>query len=247
MLGYAERGFRNQDIRVMSQGKKAVVLVSGGLDSATALAIAKSEGFEIHAITFDYGQRHRFELEAARRVCASLKVKEQVSFRVDTSIFHGSALTNDIPVPHNRDESQMSEGIPVTYVPARNTIFLSIALGLAESVGANDLFIGVNAVDYSGYPDCRPEFIGAFEVMANLATRAGVEGCRLRVHTPLILLTKAQIIQKGLSLNVDYGLTHSCYDPLPDGTSCGECDSCQLRLKGFRDAGVADPIRYQHR
>ncbi|MBL8810045.1 MAG: 7-cyano-7-deazaguanine synthase, partial [Planctomycetaceae bacterium] len=156
-------------------------------------------------------------------------------------------LTNDIPVPHNRDASEMSHGIPVTYVPARNTIFLSVALGLAESIGANDLFIGVNAIDYSGYPDCRPEFVSAFETMANLATRAGVEGQRLTVHAPLITLTKAQIIQSGLKLGVDYGLTHSCYDPLPDGTSCGECDSCQLRLKGFEDAGAKDPIRYAGR
>ncbi len=229
---------------VMSEKKKAVVLVSGGLDSATALAIAKSQSFEIHAISFDYGQRHRQELEAAQHVCRAQGVVEHVRFKVDTSIFRGSALTNDIPVPHNRDESAMAAGIPVTYVPARNTIFLSVGLGLAESIGANDLFIGVNAVDYSGYPDCRPEFITAFEAMANLATKAGVEGQRLRIHTPLILLTKAQIILTGLSLGVDYGLTHSCYDPLPDGTSCGECDSCQLRLKGFQEAGAVDPIRY---
>jgi 7-cyano-7-deazaguanine synthase len=228
----------------MLHKKKAVVLVSGGLDSATTLAIAKNEGFDIYAISFDYGQRHHFELEAARRVCESQGVSELVVFKVDTSIFRGSALTNDIPVPHNRDESQMADGIPITYVPARNTIFLSVGLGLAESVGANDLFIGVNAVDYSGYPDCRPEFIKAFEDMANLATKAGVEGQRLNVHTPLILLTKAEIIQRGVALGVDYGLTHSCYDPLPDGTSCGECDSCQLRLRGFREAGCADPIRY---
>ncbi len=228
----------------MLHKKKAVVLVSGGLDSATTLAIAKNEGFDIYAISFDYGQRHHFELEAARRVCESQGVSELVVFKVDTSIFRGSALTNDIPVPHNRDESQMADGIPVTYVPARNTIFLSVGLGLAESVGANDLFIGVNAVDYSGYPDCRPEFIKAFEDMANLATKAGVEGQRLNVHTPLILLTKAEIIQRGVALGVDYGLTHSCYDPLPDGTSCGECDSCQMRLRGFREAGFADPIRY---
>ena len=228
----------------MSHTKKAVVLVSGGLDSATTLAIAKHEGFDIYAISFDYGQRHHFELEAARRVCESQGVAELVVFKVDTSIFRGSALTNDIPVPHNRDDSQMADGIPVTYVPARNTIFLSVGLGLAESVGANDLFIGVNAVDYSGYPDCRPEFIKAFETMANLATKAGVEGQRLNVHTPLIRLTKAEIIQRGVALGVDYGLTHSCYDPLADGTSCGECDSCQLRLRGFREAGFADPIRY---
>ena len=229
---------------MMTEKKKAVVLVSGGLDSATALAIAKSQGFELHAISFDYGQRHRQELEAARRVCLAQDVAEHVSFKVDTSIFRGSALTNDLPVPHNRDESAMAVGIPVTYVPARNTIFLSVGLGLAESIGANDLFIGVNAVDYSGYPDCRPEFIAAFETMANLATKAGVEGQRLRIHTPLILLTKAEIIRTGLSLGVDYGLTHSCYDPLLDGTSCGECDSCQLRLKGFQEAGSRDPIRY---
>ena len=230
----------------MSQ-RKAVVLVSGGLDSATALAIASSEGFELHAISFDYGQRHRFELEAAAKTCAARKVASHVVFQVDTKIFQGSALTNDIPVPHNREASEMSHGIPVTYVPARNTIFLSVALGLAESIGANDLFIGVNAIDYSGYPDCRPEFVSAFETMANLATKAGVEGQRLTVHAPLITLTKAQIIQTGMRLGVDYGLTHSCYDPLSDGTSCGECDSCQLRLKGFEDAGAKDPIRYAPR
>lgn len=225
--------------------KSAIVLVSGGLDSATALAIAADEGFRLRAISFDYGQRHRFELEAARRICAAQGVQEHVIFRVDTSIFRGSALTNDIPVPHNRTESQLQGGIPVTYVPARNTIFLSVALGFAESTGANDVFIGVNAVDYSGYPDCRPEFIDAFETMANLATRAGVEGCRFRIHVPLIRLTKAEIIRKGLSLGVDYGLTHSCYDPSAEGRSCGECDSCLLRLKGFREAGIPDPIAYQ--
>ncbi len=227
--------------------RKAVVLVSGGLDSATALAIAGAEGFELHAISFDYGQRHRFELEAAAKICRARGVASHVVFKVDTQIFQGSALTNDIPVPHNRDAAEMSHGIPVTYVPARNTIFLSVALGLAESIGANDLFIGVNAIDYSGYPDCRPEFVTAFEAMANLATRAGVEGQRLTVHAPLITLTKAQIIQTGLKLGVDYSLTHSCYDPLPDGTSCGECDSCQLRLKGFEDAGTKDPVRYAQR
>ena len=225
--------------------KKAVCLVSGGLDSATALAIAIQQGYEVHAISFDYGQRHRFELEAARKVCEAQGVREFVTFKVDTTIFRGSALTNDIPVPHNRAEAEMSDGIPVTYVPARNTIFLSVGLGLAESIGADDLFIGVNAVDYSGYPDCRPEFIAAFEAMANLATKAGVQGKKLTVHAPLIQMTKADIIRKGLSLGVDYGLTHSCYDPDANGVSCGECDSCQLRLKGFRDAGSADPIRYQ--
>ena len=224
---------------------KAVVLVSGGLDSATILAIACKQGFAIHAISFDYGQRHRFELLAAARVCKSMGVSDHVVCHVDTNIFRGSALTNDIPVPHNRNETEMSHGIPVTYVPARNTIFLSIALGLAESVGVNDLFIGVNAVDYSGYPDCRPEFIAAFETMANLATRAGVEGHHLTVHTPLISLTKADIIRRGLTLGVDYGLTHSCYDPDASGVSCGECDSCQLRLRGFREANAVDPIRYR--
>ena len=229
----------------MNTPLKAVVLVSGGLDSATVLAIALAQGFAIHAISFDYGQRHRFELEAAVKVCKSMDVHDHVVCRIDTNIFRGSALTNDIPVPHNRHESDMSTGIPVTYVPARNTIFLSIALGLAESVGVNDIFFGVNAVDYSGYPDCRPEFIAAFEVMANLATKAGVEGQRLTVHTPLISLTKADIIRRGLSLGVNYGLTHSCYDPIANGISCGECDSCQIRLKGFREADAVDPIQYR--
>ncbi|MEZ6063377.1 MAG: 7-cyano-7-deazaguanine synthase QueC [Planctomycetaceae bacterium] len=225
---------------------KAVVLVSGGLDSATVLAIASSEGFELHAISFDYGQRHRFELEAAAKVCTANQVASHVVFRLDTGIFRGSALTNDIPVPHDRSDDEISGGIPVTYVPARNTIFLSVALGLAESIGADTLFIGVNAVDYSGYPDCRAEFISAFEAMANLATKAGVEGRRLTIRTPLISMTKAQIIQQGLRLNVDYGLTHSCYDPSPVGLSCGACDSCRLRLKGFAEAGVNDPIPYAH-
>jgi 7-cyano-7-deazaguanine synthase len=229
----------------MQRNQRAVVLVSGGLDSATTLAIAKAEGFDVHAISFDYGQRHRQELAAATRVCRAQGVADHVVFNMDTSIFQGSALTNDIPVPHNRDQTAMATGIQVTYVPARNTIFLAVALGLAESIGSNDLYIGVNAVDYSGYPDCRPEFIAAFEAMANLATKAGVEGQHLRIHTPLIALTKAEIIRKGISLGVDYVLTHSCYDPLPDGTSCGECDSCQLRLRGFHEAGSEDPIRYK--
>ncbi len=229
----------------MKTGKKAVVLVSGGLDSATVLAIARQAGYEIHAISFDYGQRHRFELEAAARVCAAQGILRHVVVRLDTSVFRGSALTNDIPVPHHRSDADISTGIPVTYVPARNTIFLSMALGLAESVAAHDLFIGVNAVDYSGYPDCRPEYIAAFEQMANLATKCGVEGQRIRLQTPLISLSKAQIIRLGAQLGVDYGLTHSCYDPGPDGTSCGECDSCHLRLRGFRDAGIIDPVRYR--
>ena len=219
--------------------------MSGGLDSATVMAIARSENYEIHGISFDYGQRHRFELEAAAKVCAANNVASHVVFPVDTGIFRGSALTNDIAVPHNRSDNEIEDGIPITYVPARNTIFLSIGLGLAESIGANDIFIGVNAVDYSGYPDCRPEFIEAFESVANLATKVGVEGQKITIHTPLISLTKAQIIQQGLNLGVDYGLTHSCYDPTPDGISCGECDSCQLRLRGFADAGATDPINYQ--
>ena len=225
-------------------GKKAVVLVSGGLDSATVLAIARCEGWELHAISFDYGQRHRFELDSAAKVCEANGVTSRVVFPVDTSIFQGSALTNDIAVPHNRSDDQMSSGIPVTYVPARNTIFLSVALGLAESIGSHDLFIGVNAIDYSGYPDCRPEFVAAFGAMANLATKAGVDGQRIAVHTPLVSLTKAQIIQRGLELGVDYSLTHSCYDPSSDGISCGDCDSCLLRLRGFADAGATDPIAY---
>ena len=230
----------------MSGSRKAVVLVSGGLDSATVLAIARQQGYQLTAVSFDYGQRHRFELDAAAKVCQANDVGEHVVFKLDTSIFRGSALTNDIDVPHNRSDDEMSGGIPVTYVPARNTIFLSVGLGLAESIGANDIFIGVNAVDYSGYPDCRPEYIAAFEAMANLATKAGVEGQPLRIHTPLVSLTKAEIIKQGLELGVDYGLTHSCYDPAPDGTSCGECDSCQLRLRGFKEAGGIDPIRYQN-
>lgn len=229
----------------MATGKKAVVLVSGGLDSATVLAIARQAGYDIHAISFDYGQRHRFELEAAARVCAAQGIATHVVVQLDTSVFQGSALTCDIPVPHNRSEADLASGIPVTYVPARNTIFLAMALGLAESVAAQHLFIGVNAVDYSGYPDCRPEFIAAFERMANLATKCGVEGQRIRLHTPLISLSKAEIIRRGVALGVDYSLTHSCYDPGPDGTSCGECDSCQLRLRGFRDAGLVDPLNYR--
>lgn len=229
----------------MTNSKKAVVLVSGGLDSATVMAIARNDGYEIHGISFDYGQRHRFELESAAKVCAANGAASHVVFPVDTAIFRGSALTNDIDVPHNRSNDEMSDGIPVTYVPARNTIFLSVGLGLAESIGANDIFIGVNAVDYSGYPDCRPEFVEAFEAMANLATKAGVEGQKITIHTPLVSLTKAQIIQRGLALGVDYGVTHSCYDPSPEGISCGDCDSCLLRLKGFAEAGTGDPIAYQ--
>jgi 7-cyano-7-deazaguanine synthase len=231
---------------------KAVVLVSGGLDSATTLAIARDEGFACHAITFDYGQRHRIELEAAKAVANSLEAIEHVVMNIDLRAFGGSALTADIEVPKDRDLSAADHErsahaagqpqIPVTYVPARNTIFLSFALALAEVRHAADIFIGVNAVDYSGYPDCRPAFIEAFERVANLATRMAVEGAKIRIHTPLIHLTKAQIIQRGVQLGVDYGLTFSCYDPDPQtGKPCGHCDSCLLRAAGFKAAGVRDP------
>jgi 7-cyano-7-deazaguanine synthase len=230
---------------MMAEAKRAVVLVSGGLDSATILAIARAKGYELHAISFDYGQRHRFELASARNVCAASQVASHIQYKLDTGAFGGSALTNNIDVPKDRSDEQMTDGIPVTYVPARNTVFLSVGLGLAESINAFDIFIGVNAVDYSGYPDCRPEFIAAFESMANLATKAGVENSgHFKIHTPLISLTKAQIIKRGLSLGVNYGLTHSCYDPAADGRSCGHCDACQLRLKGFEEAGESDPIPY---
>lgn len=225
----------------------AVVLLSGGLDSATTLALAQSRGFACHALSFDYGQRHRFELEAASSVAAALGARQHVIVPLDLRRFGGSALTADIPVPRGRDEREMSAGIPVTYVPARNTIFLSIALGWAEVLGAFDLFVGVNAVDYSGYPDCRPEFIRQFEALANVATKAGVEGTgRFQVHAPLIQMTKAEIIQAGMSLGVDYALTHSCYDPDPQGRPCGECDSCQLRAGGFAAAGLKDPALLLH-
>jgi 7-cyano-7-deazaguanine synthase len=226
--------------------KKAVVLLSGGLDSATVLAIARSEGYEAYALSFSYGQRHAFELEAARRVAAAIGAAEHRIAAIDLRVFGGSALTDEIDVPKGRDTDQMSHGIPVTYVPARNTIFLSFALAWAEVLGASDIFIGVNALDYSGYPDCRPEFIEAFERMANLATKAGVEGRqKLKIHTPLIALTKAQIIRRGIELGVDYGLTSSCYDPSPAGKPCGQCDSCQLRQKGFRECGIEDPLKRQ--
>ncbi|SFH83314.1 7-cyano-7-deazaguanine synthase QueC [Planctomicrobium piriforme] len=224
---------------------RAVVLVSGGLDSATTLAIARHSGFDCYALSFDYGQRHRHELEAAKRVCSTIGVSEHAVVPLDLRQFGGSALTSEIAVPKDRDEKTMSAGIPVTYVPARNTVFLSIALAWAEVLGAFDLFIGVNAVDYSGYPDCRPEFIDRFERLANVATKAGVEGAGLfQIHTPLILLKKTEIIAKGIELGVDFGLTHSCYDPFPDGTPCGHCDSCKLRLAGFAEAGLADPLVY---
>jgi 7-cyano-7-deazaguanine synthase len=224
--------------------KRAVVLLSGGLDSATVLAIAKSQGYELYALSFSYGQRHVIELEAARRVAAAIGVADHRIAKIDLRVFGGSALTGDFAVPKGRTADEMSHDIPITYVPARNTIFLSFALAWAEVLGASDIFIGVNALDYSGYPDCRPEFIEAFEKMANLATKAGVEGRQaLHVHTPLIALTKAEIIRKGIELGVDYGLTSSCYDPGPKGEPCGECDSCLLRRKGFRENGIEDPVR----
>jgi 7-cyano-7-deazaguanine synthase len=224
----------------------AVVLVSGGLDSTTVLAIARAEGFEICALTFDYGQRHRFELEAARRAAAAMGAREHRVVAFDLRQFGGSALTGDLAVPKPASVEAIGREIPVTYVPARNTIFLSFALAWAEVLGAADIFIGVNALDYSGYPDCRPEYIEAFVRMANLATRAGVEGkTEIKIHTPLIRMTKAETIRRGLALGVDYGLTHSCYDPSPQGLACGHCDACLLRLRGFLEAGVPDPIRYQ--
>lgn len=219
---------------------RAVVLLSGGLDSYTAAAIARSQGFELCALTIRYGQRHAQEIDASRRVADALGVARHLELDLDLRGIGGSALTSDAPVPVGRDLTDAS--IPSTYVPARNTIFLSLALGWAEVLGSRDLFIGVNALDYSGYPDCRPEFISAFEQLASLATRAGVEGARFHVHTPLITLTKAEIIQAGLALGLDYGLTHSCYAPAPSGRPCGRCDSCVLRAKGFSEAGAADPL-----
>jgi 7-cyano-7-deazaguanine synthase len=223
--------------------RRAVVLLSGGLDSATALAIAHQQGYSTYALSVRYGQRHQVELEAATRVAAALGAVQHVVVDIDLGRFDGSALTSDMPVPHHDRVEDLDTGIPVTYVPARNTVFLSLALAWAETLQASDIFIGVNALDYSGYPDCRPEYIQAFERMANLATKAGVEGSQeLRIHAPLIRLTKAQIIQQGRSLGVDYGLTHSCYDPDRSGRPCGSCDSCLLRAKGFAAAGVDDPL-----
>ena len=229
-----------------SNGKKAVVLLSGGLDSATVLAIAREDGYESYALSFSYGQRHVIELQAAARVAENLGAAAHRIATIDLRIFGGSALTSDIEVPKGRTMDQMSHDIPITYVPARNTIFLSFALAWAEVLGSCDIFIGVNALDYSGYPDCRPEFIAAYESMANLATKAGVEGTkRLTIHTPLIAMTKAQIVARGVELGVDYGMTFSCYDPSLDGLACGHCDSCLLRKRGFTDAGVDDPTEYQ--
>lgn len=223
----------------------AIVLLSGGLDSATALAVAKRDGFNVYALSFRYGQRHEAELAAAREVAERAGVARHVITEIDLRVFGGSALTSDVPVPKGRLVEEMASGIPITYVPARNTVFLAFALAFAETVSAFDIYIGVNALDYSGYPDCRPEFIDAFERLANLATRAGVEGtARMQIRAPLLRLTKSEIIQLGLTLGVDYGLTRSCYDPLDDGISCGECDSCQLRLRGFATVGLQDPAPY---
>jgi 7-cyano-7-deazaguanine synthase len=231
----------------VTKGKrKAVVLLSGGLDSTTVLAIARSEGYEVYLLTFRYGQRHEAEIEAARRIATLSGVAEHVVAEIDLRAFGGSALTADIEVPKGRVAEEMAKGIPVTYVPARNTIFLSFALAWAEVLGANDIFIGVNALDYSGYPDCRPEYIEAFQRMADLATKAGVEERqKLLIHTPLIKLTKAQIVMKGIELGVDYSLTVTCYDPSKDGAACGQCDACLLRLKGFAENEMSDPARYQ--
>jgi len=226
---------------------RAVVLLSGGLDSYTAAAIAKSDGFDLYALTVHYGQRHGREIEAARAVARALGVARHLELAVDLRAIGGSSLTSDasvVDIPRDRDpDAALGEGIPSTYVPARNTVFLSLALGWAEALDARDIVIGVNALDYSGYPDCRPEFVRAFEALANVATRAGVEGARFHIHTPLIAMSKADIVRRGLGLGLDYGLTHSCYDPTPEGLACGRCDSCVLRAKGFHDAGVADPLR----
>lgn len=229
----------------MSKHPKAVVLLSGGLDSATVAALAKEQGFTIYALTIEYGQRHAIESKAADQVAASLGITNHLTQTFDLRLFGGSALTDTIDVPKSDDVSQIKEGIPVTYVPARNTIFLSFALGYAEVIGSTDIFIGVNAVDYSGYPDCRPVFVELFEQLANVATRAGVEGTPFHIHAPLISMSKAEIIREGVRLGVDYSITHSCYDPTSNGLACGFCDSCLLRKAGFEQAGVEDPTQYQ--
>ncbi len=224
--------------------KRAVCLLSGGLDSSTVLAIARYEGYECYCLAFDYGQRHVIEVESARKVATQLGAKEIRVAKIDLRVFGGSALTDDIEVPKDREQNEMSTGIPITYVPARNTIFLAFALAYAEVRRASNIFIGVNAIDYSGYPDCRPEFIEAFAHMANLATKAGVEGTsKFRIHTPLIEMSKADIVRKAIELGVDLSLTHSCYDPSPSGVACGKCDSCLLRAKGFEEVGAIDPVR----
>ena len=228
-----------------ANAKPAVLLLSGGLDSTTMLALAVQQGFDVHAMTFRYGQRHSSEIEAARRVARQYGVKDHVVVDIDLRTFGGSALTADIDVPKDRSSDAISHGIPITYVPARNTIFLSFCLAWAEVLGATDIFIGVNALDYSGYPDCRPEYVAAFQTMANLATRGGVEGTSpMRIQTPLLHLSKREIVELGRSLGVDYSITLSCYDPSPGGHACGHCDACKLRLKGFAEAGVADPAPY---
>jgi 7-cyano-7-deazaguanine synthase len=227
------------------ESPKAVVLLSGGLDSTTTLAIARAEGFELYALTLHYGQRHEGEIDAARRVAVRMGVRQHLVVPLDLRVFGGSALTGTAAVPKGRSQEEMGHGIPITYVPARNSIFLSMTLAWAEVLGSTDIFLGVNALDYSGYPDCRPEYIAAFQNMANLATRAGVEGSHLTIHTPLIQLSKAQIIQRGLELGVDFGLTFTCYDPSPAGLACGECDACLLRLKGFAELGRIDPLPYR--
>jgi 7-cyano-7-deazaguanine synthase len=224
--------------------KTAVVLLSGGLDSSTTLAIAREQFFSLYALSFRYGQRHEVELRSASRVAKAMGVKEHRIIDIDLRTLGGSALTSDIEVPKGRDPAEMSQGIPITYVPARNTIFLSYALAWAEVLRSSDIFIGVNAIDYSGYPDCRPEFIQAFQTLANLATKAGVEGTKTTIHAPLVHLTKAEIIKRGIALGVDYSLTSSCYDPSGLGEACGRCDSCQLRRYGFEEAGIADPTQY---
>jgi 7-cyano-7-deazaguanine synthase len=228
----------------MADNQRAIVLLSGGLDSTTTFAIAKQEGYAVYAISFDYGQRHGIEIAAARRIAQALKAVEHRIIAVNHAIFSGSALTDNVDVPKRRSDQEITTGIPVTYVPARNTIFLAYGLAWAETLGITDIFIGVNALDYSGYPDCRPEFISAFENMANLGTKAAAEGGRFNIHAPLISMSKAAIIRRADELGVDLSLTHSCYDPLPDGRACGECDACQLRKKGFREAGLTDPIAY---
>jgi len=229
----------------MTTDKKAVVLSSGGLDSTTVMAIAKHDGYLIYSLSFSYGQRHKIELEAAKKVADKIGVEKHLVLNLDLHKIGQSALTSNTEVPKNRNDKTISANIPVTYVPARNTIFLSYALAWAEVIRSSDIFIGVNAIDYSGYPDCRPEYIEAFEKMANLATKAGVEGLtRIKINTPLLNMSKAQIIKKGIELGVDYSLTHSCYDPNPEGVACGRCDSCILRKKGFEEAGVKDPINY---
>ncbi|MFN3650405.1 MAG: 7-cyano-7-deazaguanine synthase QueC [Armatimonadota bacterium] len=229
----------------MTNSRKAVVLLSGGLDSTTTLAIARQLGYELYALTFYYGQRHGSEIEAAREIARRYSVAEHVVVEIDLRLFGGSALTSELEVPKGRALWEIGEGVPVTYVPARNTIFLSYALAWAETLGSSDIFMGVNTLDYSGYPDCRPEYVAAFQHMANLATRAGVEGRQeLQIHTPLIHLSKAEIVRKGVELGVDYGLTRTCYDPSPQGDACGACDACLLRLKGFAENGMNDPAPY---